>query len=206
MIWKYQNTIVFAITVIVLSQVLFVSYTYFNSQQVDFVQKKYHSVLITVHYFSRGKWQLWEICQNFHPLTRKNVRKMVGVTLHKTEMFPDHKPTISLKFPNIFEGRVTGKLSQDFSGTESHILGALIRPNDFLLDPLIQGHSGTAPDTSWNTIRTNQATKENESQSNFHPGRSVSRKQTTRNSGADDRSRYGRDVTSLISSFISLSS
>ena len=41
------------------------------------------------------------------------------------------------------EGRVTKKLSQEFSRTENRILGALSRLDDFLMNPLIQGHSGT---------------------------------------------------------------
>ena len=40
------------------------------------------------------------------------------------------------------EGRVTKHLSQEFSRTESHILGSLSRLDDFLLNALIQGHSG----------------------------------------------------------------
>ena len=43
------------------------------------------------------------------------------------------------------EGRVTKKLSQEFSRTENRILGALARLDDFLMNPLLQGHSGTTP-------------------------------------------------------------
>ena len=43
------------------------------------------------------------------------------------------------------EGRVTKKLSQEFSRTEIRILGTLARLDDFLMNPLNQGHSGTAP-------------------------------------------------------------
>ena len=37
------------------------------------------------------------------------------------------------------EGRVTKKLSQEFSKTENRVLGALSRLDDFLMNPLIQG-------------------------------------------------------------------
>ena len=57
------------------------------------------------------------------------------------------------------EGRVTKKLSQEFSRTENHILGALARPDSFLINPLIQGHSGTTPETSRNAFGTNQGAK-----------------------------------------------
>ena len=45
------------------------------------------------------------------------------------------------------EGRVTKKLSQEFSRTENRILGAPARLDDFLMNPLLQGHSGTTPET-----------------------------------------------------------
>ena len=41
------------------------------------------------------------------------------------------------------EGRVTKKLSQEFSKTENRILGALAQLDDFLMNPLFQSHSGT---------------------------------------------------------------
>ena len=62
------------------------------------------------------------------------------------------------------EGRVTEKLSQEFSRTESRILGALSRLDDLLLNPIIQGHSGTAAETSRNAYGTNQGTNEDDSQ------------------------------------------
>ena len=42
-------------------------------------------------------------------------------------------------------GGVTKKLSQEFSRTENRILGALARLDDFLMNPLVQGHSGITP-------------------------------------------------------------
>ena len=47
--------------------------------------------------------------------------------------------------PQIFqekEGRVTKKLSRGFKRTENLKQGALARLDDFLMNPLIQGHSG----------------------------------------------------------------
>ena len=67
------------------------------------------------------------------------------------------------------EGRVTKKLSQEFSRTETRILGALPRLDDFLMNPLFQGHSGTTPETSRNVFSINQGTKEDDSQSDPHP-------------------------------------
>ena len=41
------------------------------------------------------------------------------------------------------EERVTKRLSKEFSRTENLILGALARLDDFLMNPLLPGHSGT---------------------------------------------------------------
>ena len=67
------------------------------------------------------------------------------------------------------QGRVTKKLSQEISRTENRILGALARPDDFLMNPLLQGHSGTTPATSQNLFGINQGTIEDDSQSDRHP-------------------------------------
>ena len=61
------------------------------------------------------------------------------------------------------EGRVTKKLSQEFSRTGNRILGALYRLDDSLMNPLIHGHSGTAPETSRNAYGTNQGTNQDDS-------------------------------------------
>ena len=44
------------------------------------------------------------------------------------------------------EGRVTKRLSKEFSRTENRILGALARLDDFLMNPLSPGHSGAHPE------------------------------------------------------------
>ena len=75
------------------------------------------------------------------------------------------------------EIRVTKKLSKEFNRWESPIL------DEVLLISLIQGHSGTAPETYRKTLGTNQGTNEDESQSVPHSGAIVSQSQRTRNSG-----------------------
>ena len=67
------------------------------------------------------------------------------------------------------EGRVTKKLSQDFSRTENRILGAVARLDDFLMNPLLQGHSRTTPEASRKMFSKNQGTNEDDSQSKPHP-------------------------------------
>ena len=60
------------------------------------------------------------------------------------------------------EGRVTKEWSQEFSRAENRILGALSRLGDFFMNPLIQGHSGTAPETSRNAYGTSQGTNDDD--------------------------------------------
>ena len=84
------------------------------------------------------------------------------------------------------EGRVTKKLSKEFSRTENRILSALARLDDFLMNPLIQGHSGTTPETSRNVFSINQGTNEDDSQSDPHPEAGLCNNQMTQNSGPED--------------------
>ena len=84
------------------------------------------------------------------------------------------------------EGRVTKKLSQEFSRTEKRILGALARLDEFLMNPLIQGHSGTAPETSPNVFSIDEETNEDDSRSDFHPEAGHIHTQTTLKSDPED--------------------
>ena len=88
------------------------------------------------------------------------------------------------------EGKVTKRLSQEFRKTENRILGALARLDDFLMNPLIQGHSGTAPETSRNALSASQGTNEDDSQSDPHPEAGIFHNQTTQNSCPED----GHDI------------
>ena len=54
------------------------------------------------------------------------------------------------------------------------------------MDPLIQGHSGTAPETSRNVFSISQWTNEDDSQSNPHPKVGLFNNQMTQNSGPKD--------------------
>ena len=84
------------------------------------------------------------------------------------------------------EGRVTKRLSEEFSRTENRILGALARLDDFFMNPLLQGHSGTTPEPSRNALSTSQGTNEDDSQNDPHPEPGLSHGQMTQNSGPED--------------------
>ena len=58
------------------------------------------------------------------------------------------------------EGRVTKKLSKEFSRTESRILGALSKLDEFLLNPQVRTCSVAVPGTSRSSNLENQGTNE----------------------------------------------
>ena len=128
--------------------------------------------------------------------TLRNKRKVAALNKENCEEHPRGKMAQNSNVPRSqedyitqvceeIEGRVTKKLSQEFSRTENRILGALARLDDFLMNPLNQGHSGTAPDTSRNAFGTNQGTNEDHSQSDPHPEAGIFCSQTTQNSGPE---------------------
>ena len=59
--------------------------------------------------------------------------------------------------------------------------------DDFLMNTLIQGNSGTTPEMSRNAFSINQGRNEDDSQSDPHPEAGIFGNQTMRNSGQKDR-------------------
>ena len=128
--------------------------------------------------------------------TLRNKRKLAAVTRETQEEHPrngqwrnksvprNNEEYITRVFEEI-EGRVTKKLSQEFSRTESRVLGALSKLDEFLLNPQIRTHSGTVPGTFRNTNLENQGTNEGDSQSDPHPEAGIFRSHTTQNSGPE---------------------
>ena len=99
--------------------------------------------------------------------TLKNKRKLAALNKEKCEghsrrnlaqnsNVPRSQEDYITQVSEEIEGRVIKKLSQEFSRTENRIFGALARLDDFLMKPLIQGHSGTTSEMSRNAFSTNQ--------------------------------------------------
>ena len=110
-----------------------------------------------------------------HP--RSNLARNSNVPRSQEDYIPQVSKTI--------EGRVTKK-SKVFSRTENCLLGTLSRLDDFLMNPLVLGYSGTAPEMSRNAYGTNQGTNEDNSQSDPHPEASILQSQTIRNFGPEE--------------------
>ena len=151
--------------------------------------------------------------------TLRNKRKLAAVTRKTQEENPRNGQSRNTSVPRInedyitqvseeIEGRVTKKLSQEFSRTKSRILGALSKLDEFLLNPQITTHSETVPGTFQNTNVENQGTKEDDSQSDPHPEAGIFCGQTTQNSdleecrdmvtGATGENRHCRDMVTGI--------
>ena len=129
-------------------------------------------------------------------MATRNKRKLAALNKENCEEHPRGNVTQNSAAPRSqedyitqvseeIEGRVTKKLSQEFSRTENRILGALARLDDFLMNPLLQGHSGNTPETSGNASKTNQGTNEDDPQSDPHPEASIFSSQTVGNSGQE---------------------
>ena len=88
------------------------------------------------------------------------------------------------------EGRVTKRLSKEFSRTENRILGALAGLDDFLMNPLLPGYSGATPEPTRSALSNNQGTNEDDSQNDPHPEAGLFHGQSPRNAGqGGDRDR-----------------
>ena len=112
--------------------------------------------------------------------TLRNKRKLAAVTRQTQEEHPRNGQSRNTSVPRFneefitqvseeIEVRFSKKLSQEFSRTESRILGTLSKLDEFLLNPQIRTHSGTVSGTFLNTNVENQGTNEDDSQSDPLP-------------------------------------
>ena len=129
--------------------------------------------------------------------TLRNKRKLAAVTRELQEENPRKGQSRNTSVPRIneeyitlvaeeIEGRVSKKLSQEFSRTESRILGALSKLDEFLSNQQIHTHFETVPGTFRSTNVENQGANEDDSQSDPHPEAGIFRGQTTQNFGPKD--------------------
>ena len=114
-------------------------------------------------------------------LNKKNCEEHPKSDLAQNSTVPRSQEDYTTQAYEEIEGRVTKKLSQEFSRTANRILGALARLDVLLMNPQIQGHFGSTPETSRNMFSTNHGTNEDDSQSDPHPEAGLL------NSGREDR-------------------
>ena len=141
--------------------------------------------------------------------TLRNKRKLAAMA-RETQEFPRNNQLQNSAAPGVtedyiaqvseeIEGRVTKKLSQEFSRTESGILGALSNLDEFLLNSQIRTFSGTVPGTIWNTDVENQQPSVDRSQNdlNREVEFSACRASNLTDSEADDTSHRVRFLISI---------
>ena len=144
-------------------------------------------------------------------MTTRNKRKLAALNKENCEEHPRSNLAQNSSAPRSqedyitqvseeIEGRVTKRLSKEFSRTENRILGALVRLDDFLMNPLLPGHSGTTPEPSRNALNTSQGTSEDDSQNDPRPEAGLFHGQMTQNSGPEDR--HGINVFFLFENFV----
>ena len=130
-------------------------------------------------------------------MTTRNKRKLAALNKENCEEHPRSNLAQNSSAPRSqedyitqvseeIEGRVTKRLSKEFSRTENRILGALARLDDFLMNPLLPGYSGATPEPTRNALSNNQGTNEDDSQNDPHPEAGLFHGQTTRNTGPED--------------------
>ena len=130
-------------------------------------------------------------------MTTRNKRKLAALNKENCEEHPRSNLAQNSSAPRSqeeyitqvseeIEGRVTKRLSKEFSRAENRILGALARLDDFLMNPLLPGRSGTTTEPTRNASGNNQGTNEVDSQNNPHPEAGLFHGQTTRNASLED--------------------
>ena len=116
--------------------------------------------------------------------TLRNKRKLAAVSRETPEstrnsrgqntLDPDLTQDYISQVSEKIEGRVTKKLSEEFSRTESRILGALSKLDEFLLNPQVRTCSVGVPGTSRNNNSENQETTRDHSSDDPCPERGYS--------------------------------
>ena len=135
-------------------------------------------------------------------MTTRNKKKLVALNKENCEEHPRSNLAQNSNAPRSqedyitqvseeIEGSVTERLSKEFRRIENRILGSLARLDDFLMNPLLPGHSGTTPEPSRNALKTSQGTNEDDSQSDSQPEAGLFHGQTTQNSDPEE----GHDTT-----------
>ena len=129
-------------------------------------------------------------------MTTRNKKKLAAIIKENCEEHPRSNLAQNSSAPRSqedyitqdseeIEGRVTKRLSKEFSRTENRILGALDWLDDFLMNPLLPGGSGTTPGPTRNASDINQATNEDNSQNDPHPEANLFHGEREQNSGTE---------------------
>ena len=123
-------------------------------------------------------------------LNKENCEEHLRSNLAQNSSAPRSQEDYITQVSEEIEGRLSKRLSKEFSRTENRILSALARLDDFLMNPLLPRHSGTTPEPSRNALNTSQGTNEDDSQNDPRPKVGLFHGQMTQTSGPED----GHDI------------
>ena len=85
-------------------------------------------------------------------LNKENCEEHPSSNLAENSNAPRSQEDYITQVSEEIEGRVTKRLSKEFSRTENRILGALARLDNYLMKQILQDYSGNAPETFRNAI------------------------------------------------------
>ena len=123
---------------------------------------------------------------NLAALNKENCEEHPRSNLAQNSNAPRSQEDYLTQVSEEIEGRVTKRLSNEFSERENRILGALARLDDFLMNLLLQGDSGAAPEASRNPLSKSQGTNEDDSQNDPHPEAGLLHSQITQTFDPED--------------------
>ena len=121
----------------------------------------------------------WQDFPSRNVATLRNKRKLAAVSRERPEgskrsrrqnlLDPELTQDYVSQFAEEIEGRVTNKLTEEFSKTESRILGALSKLDEFLLNPQVRTCSVAVQGTSRNANSGNRETHGDRSSDDPYP-------------------------------------
>ena len=102
-------------------------------------------------------------------VARESQEEQLRTRQSRNTAVPQIKEGYSTQVSEEIERRKTNKLYQEFSRTESSIMGALSKVDNFLLNLQGRAQSGTVPGASRNSSTENQEPNDNRSQKDPRP-------------------------------------
>ena len=154
--------------------------------QIDFLPQLTYKVLLIDKYFYSSKITTRNK-RKLAVLNKENCEENLRSNLAQNSGTPRSQEVYITQVSEEIEGRVSKRLSKEFSRTENRIFGALARLDDFLMNPLLPGHSGTTPGPTRSTSHNNQGTNPFPSElTDPHPEAGSFHGQTARNASLEE--------------------
>ena len=146
---------------------------------VETLSLRFRGDFFLIHKQNKFSVYHWQDFPSRSMATLRNKRKLAAVSRETPEgsrssraqnvLDPELTQDYISQVSEEIEGRVTKKISKEFSKTESRILGALSKLDEFLLNPQVRTCSMAVPGTSRNTNLENRETTGDRSSEDPYP-------------------------------------